>query len=129
MALVGFSQGTMMALHVGLRREKQLAGIVGYSGKLAGPEHLAPQIKSRPAVLLAHGRQDDVIPVGAMHEAVSALKAVNVAVDSHIADDIGHGIDGLGLGLGLGFFAEMLAEFCIKPVNCVILIPESSLST
>jgi phospholipase/carboxylesterase len=35
LALVGFSQGTMMALHVGPRRERQIAGIVGYSGMLA----------------------------------------------------------------------------------------------
>src|SRR5882672_8372854 len=38
--LVGFSQGTMMALHVGLRRTKQLAGIVGFSGALAGDDEV-----------------------------------------------------------------------------------------
>ena len=54
-ALVGFSQGTMMALHVGLRRAKPLAGIVGFSGMLAGPDVLKDEIKSRPPVLLAHG--------------------------------------------------------------------------
>ena len=54
-ALVGFSQGTMMALHVGLRRAKPLAGIVGFSGMLAGPDVLKDEIKSRPPVLLTHG--------------------------------------------------------------------------
>ena len=60
--LVGFSQGTMMALHVGLRRAKPLAGIIGFSGMLAGPEVLKDEIKSRPPVLLAHGDSDEMLP-------------------------------------------------------------------
>src|ERR1700683_2317047 len=62
LALVGFSQGTMMALHVGLRRAVAPAAIVGYSGLLVvppqgGPAALAAAIKSRPPVLLVHGDQ------------------------------------------------------------------------
>lgn len=53
--LIGFSQGTMMSLHTGLRRERPLAGILGFSGMLAGPDLLADEIKSRPPVLLTHG--------------------------------------------------------------------------
>ena len=60
--LVGFSQGTMMALHVGLRRAKQLAGIVGFSGMLAAPDALGAEIKSRPPVLLLHGDSDEMLP-------------------------------------------------------------------
>ena len=55
LALVGFSQGTMMCLYVGLRRELQIVGIIGYSGALVGEELLAAEIKSRPPVLLVHG--------------------------------------------------------------------------
>ena len=72
LVLVGFSQGTMMALHVGLRRAAAPAGIVGYSGLLAGPEHLA-EIKVRPPILLIHGEADDLIPVEALHIAREPL--------------------------------------------------------
>src|SRR5262245_53084207 len=57
LALVGFSQGTMMALHVGLRRPSAPIAIVGYSGLLslppdANPEKIAAEVTSRPPVLL-----------------------------------------------------------------------------
>lgn len=107
LALVGFSQGTMMALHVGPRRAKTLAGIVGYSGKLAGPEHL-DEVASQPPVLLVHGSADDVIPVGALSEAETALKGADLTVQSHIAPGLGHGIDEQGLALGGQFLKEKL---------------------
>src|SRR5205823_8095247 len=71
LALVGFSQGTMMAHHVGLRRAVAPAAIVGYSGMLvfaseAAPEALAAEIRSRPPVLLIHGDRDDLIPPQAL---------------------------------------------------------------
>lgn len=99
-ALVGFSQGTMMALHVGLRRAKPLAAIVGYSGKLAGPEHLKAEIKSKPPVLLVHGSSDDVLPVSNIDEAEKALKESGVKTVTHISPGLGHGIDMKGLELG-----------------------------
>src|SRR3954471_20433292 len=83
LALVGFSQGTMMALHVGLRRPQAPAGIVGYSGLLAGPEHLS-ETKVRPPILLVHGEADDLIPVGALHMAREHLANGNVPVEWHI---------------------------------------------
>ena len=108
LALVGFSQGTMMALHVGLRRQKQLAGIIGYSGKLAGPEKLAGEIVTKPPVLLVHGAVDDVIPVAALDEAKTALEANQVSVQSHISPGTGHGIDADGLRLGGEFLRSAL---------------------
>ena len=98
--LVGFSQGTMMALHVGLRRAKSPAAIVGYSGKLAGPEHLAKDIAVKPPVLLVHGDMDDEIPVAALSEAETALRDAGVEVKSHISKGVGHGIDMDVLRLG-----------------------------
>jgi phospholipase/carboxylesterase len=99
MALVGFSQGTMMALHVGLRRPRPMAGIVGFSGLVAGPEHLAADIVSRPPVLLVHGDRDDVIPVEALAEARSVLGGVEVPVEWHVSPGLPHGIDESGLDL------------------------------
>jgi phospholipase/carboxylesterase len=109
MALVGFSQGTMMSLHVGLRRERAPAAILGYSGALGGPEHLEGQIRVRPPVMLIHGDRDEVIPVEALHVATGALGAVDVNVQWHISQGIGHGIDGAGLALGGEFLRTAFA--------------------
>ncbi len=100
LALVGFSQGTMMALHVAPRRAKQLACVLGYSGALAAPHKLVDESKSKPPVMLIHGESDDVIPFPAMFEAVGALEALGLEVEKHISKNTPHGIapDGLQKG-------------------------------
>jgi phospholipase/carboxylesterase len=110
LALVGFSQGTMMALHVGLRRKRQIAGIVGYSGLLSGAEHLAEELRHRPPVLLVHGDADPVIPVMALSAARHALAEAGIAVDAHIHPGLQHGIDQQGLALGAQFLRRVLAN-------------------
>ena len=93
LALVGFSQGTMMALHVGLRRPKAPAGIVGFSGMLVGPEHLEPQ-PAPPPVLLTHGSDDQVIPADAMFMTAEGLAEAGVPAQWHLSVGVAHGIDG-----------------------------------
>ena len=95
--LVGFSQGTMMALQAGLRLPEAPAAIVGFSGHLAGAERLPAEIKVKPPVLLIHGSADDVIPYQATHLARSALAAAGVPVQWQIRPGLGHGIDPEGL--------------------------------
>lgn len=80
LALVGFSQGTMMALHVGLRRPRAVAAVVGYSGMLTGAAELAHRDFAKPPVLLVHGSADPVVPVAALHIAESELKRLGVPV-------------------------------------------------
>ena len=96
LALVGFSQGTIMALHVGLRRRNEMAGIVGFSGALAAPDKLNEEIKSRPPVLLIHGTHDEVVPAGATVQAEQALEAAGVTVATQLRPRLGHGIDEQG---------------------------------
>lgn len=108
--LIGFSQGAMMALHVGLRREKRIAGIISYSGMLAGEELLAAEIKSRPPVLLTHGDADPVLPVAAVSQAAAALKAAGVPVEAHVRPGLGHGIDDECIALGRGFIKGLFGE-------------------
>jgi phospholipase/carboxylesterase len=113
LALVGFSQGTMMALHVGLRRKTPPAAIVGYSGLLVteeggDPEAFAAQIISKPPVLLIHGDQDDLIPAAALFHAAQALSAMDVPVEWHLSPGVGHGIDQEGLRHGGEFLARRL---------------------
>ena len=109
-ALIGFSQGTMMSLHVGPRREKQLAGILGYSGALANPRMLIDEIKSRPPVRLIHGDSDEVLPVSILSTAVQGLEAANLPVISHIRPGLGHGIDEEGIRLGVEFLESIFSS-------------------
>jgi phospholipase/carboxylesterase len=113
LALVGFSQGTMMALHVGLRRAQPPAAIVGYSGIFVLPEGSEPDtvaadICVRPPVLLVHGSDDDLIPVQALFMATQALAALDVPAEWHLSAGIGHGIDEEGLRHGGEFLARRL---------------------
>ncbi|MFP4239271.1 alpha/beta hydrolase [Rhodosalinus sp.] len=108
-ALVGFSQGTMMALHVAPRREDAVAGVVGFSGRLLAPEVLADEVRVRPPVLLVHGDADDVVPVQSLPEAAEALqKAGWEEVYAHIMKGTGHGIAPDGLSVALAFLRDRL---------------------
>jgi phospholipase/carboxylesterase len=100
LVLVGFSQGTIMALHVALRRQTAPAAIVGYSGALVGLDHL-DEITVRPPVTLIHGDLDDVVPFAMMAISEQALVQAGVPVTTHVARGLGHGIDPDGLAIGL----------------------------
>jgi len=106
--LIGFSQGTVMSLYVGLRRQRPVTAIIGYSGMLLGAELLADEIRSRPPVLLVHGEADEVIPIPLLEVAKKGLEAVGVSVESHIRPGLGHGIDQEGIQLGMQFVARQL---------------------
>jgi phospholipase/carboxylesterase len=108
LGLVGFSQGTMMALAVGLKRNPPPAAIVGYSGALATFEML-PAPGQAPAILLIHGDMDEMIPVDAMFIAREQLAQAGLPVEWHVAQGIGHGIDGEGLRLGGAFLKQAFA--------------------
>jgi phospholipase/carboxylesterase len=108
LALVGFSQGTMMALHVGLGRAAPPAAIVGYSGVLMALPRAAGA-QDFPPVLLVHGKQDEVIPSQALTITRQMLETAGVPVEAHLREGLGHGIDEEGLRLGAGFLARHLA--------------------
>jgi phospholipase/carboxylesterase len=108
LAVVGFSQGTMMALHAGPRRARTLAGIVGYSGMLADPEALAAEVRTRPPVLLVHGDADPTLPVAALYQAKAVLEPLGFEVATHVSPGLGHGIDEAGLRLGGEFLVRRL---------------------
>jgi phospholipase/carboxylesterase len=105
--LFGFSQGTMMSLHVGPRREDELAGIVGFSGRILAPELLADEVTSKPPILLVHGDMDDVVPVQSLPEAAEALQGAGFTeVFAHIMKGTGHGIAPDGLSVALAFIRD-----------------------
>ncbi|MDG1728107.1 MAG: alpha/beta fold hydrolase [Emcibacteraceae bacterium] len=107
LVLVGFSQGTMMSLHVGLRRKSNIGGIVGFSGAMTLPDNWEDEITSKPPVVLIHGDMDNVVPVGLMKEAFIALQGIDVPVDNHISPGVMHSIGPDGLQKALEFLGKL----------------------
>lgn len=107
--LFGFSQGSMMALHVAPRREDAVAGVVAFSGRLLQPELLPAEVVQRPPVLLVHGDADDVVPVQSMAESAEALQAAGWSdLYAHVMKGTGHGIAPDGLSVALAFMRDKL---------------------
>ncbi|MBI6629908.1 alpha/beta hydrolase [Pontibaca salina] len=107
--LFGFSQGTMMALHVAPRREDEVAGILAFSGRLLAPELLTDEVVGRPPVLLVHGDADDVVPPQSMSQAAEALQQAGWKdVYAHVMKGTGHGIAPDGLSVALAFMRDKL---------------------
>lgn len=107
-ALLGFSQGTMMALHCGLRWHTPFAGIVGFSGMLAGSDILADEITAKPPVLLIHGDQDQILNVEFLSIASETLVQNKVPTDTLICPGLAHGIDNQGLLTATQFLQKKL---------------------
>ena len=110
LALVGFSQGTMMSLYVSLRRDQAVAGVLGFSGTLIAPELLPSEVRSRPRMLLIHGTDDPLVPYSSLATAEAALKAADVPVETVTCFGVQHSIDELGLRRGGLFLQEVLNE-------------------
>ena len=106
-ALIGFSQGSMMSLHAAPRRAEPIAGVVGISGALFGAELLAAEIQSRPPICLIHGTHDEVVPFVAMGAAETTLRAANVNVEAHARPRLGHGIDEEGIDIAATFLRRV----------------------
>jgi phospholipase/carboxylesterase len=109
LALVGFSQGTMMALHVGLRRARALAGLIGFSGMLTGASKLKAEAKSSPPILLIHGSEDDMIPASALFQAGQGLAEAELGAQWHISHGVPHAIGPDGLEMGGAFLKAAFA--------------------
>lgn len=108
LVLVGFSQGTMMSLFTAPRRERAVAGIVGYSGRMEAPARMADEIRSKPPVVMVHGDSDELLAVSEMETAASTLQACGVDIETHVRPGLGHGIDEEGIRIGLGFVKKVL---------------------
>ncbi len=109
LALVGFSQGTMMSLFTAPRREQACAGIMAYSGRMEGGAELAAEIRSRPPVMMVHGDQDELLPVTSMTDAAAQLRDNEIEVETHVRPGLGHGIDEAGVQIGMSFLGQALA--------------------
>ena len=106
LALVGFSQGAMMSMHIAPRRDTAIAGVTAISGRLLVPELLAEQAKVKPPILLVHGDQDPVVPFADMGKAGEALTQAGFTVYGHVMQGTGHGIAPDGLGVAVSFLRD-----------------------
>ena len=110
--LIGFSQGAMMSLFVGLRREKPLAAIISYSGHVVGEPFLEKEIRSRPPILLTHGIEDPVLPFACLENAERVLTGLGLDVETHARPGLAHGIDDECIRLGGKFLTRT-----VRPVG------------
>lgn len=108
LGIIGFSQGTMMALQVLPRRAEPVGGIVGFSGRLMEAERLSEEVKSKPPVMLVHGDQDDVVPPASLEQAARALASLEFEVYAHMSQGTAHGIAPDGLEFAVQFLKEKL---------------------
>ena len=109
LALIGFSQGSMMSLHVAPRREEKIAGVVAFSGRLLAPETLQAEAKVKPPIMLIHGDADEVVAFDEMRKAAEALMQADFETYGHVMKGTGHGISPDGLGVALNFLRDRLA--------------------
>ncbi len=109
LALVGFSQGTLMALHLGLRRPVPPAAVLGYAGGLVGREHLAEDITCRPPVMLINGELDEMAPVYGMHVSIKALTEAGVVAAGQALPNLAHAVDADALVTGARFLLSAFA--------------------
>lgn len=106
--LVGFSQGAMTALHLGLRRETAPMAIVSFSGALIAPETLTAEIRCRPPVCIIHGAEDTLVPSLSANVATEVLKGAGVPAESHVLESLGHGIDDAALIAAAAFLKRVI---------------------
>jgi len=110
LSLVGFSQGTMMSLHVGLRRSAAMSSIVGFSGRLIREDTLSDDMKSKPPIYLIHGDQDPMVPYSDTINAAKILKDLDVDVQSHISPNTPHSIAQDGLEIAIKFLSSNFSQ-------------------
>lgn len=107
--LAGFSQGAMMALHVGTALDRQLAGIIAFSGAFVPADGFAEGDYAKPPVTLVHGELDQVVDPDLSRQAAAELSAAGFDVSLHISPTTAHGIAPDGLDVATRFLADRLA--------------------
>ena len=108
LALVGFSQGCMISIQVGLKKKEQINCIVGYSGKVINKKHLSGNIKSKPKIFLMHGENDTIVSPTSLLEAKEYLSNLGLKIKTKMFKDCEHKIPIEGSSLGLEFLKKNL---------------------
>ena len=108
LALVGFSQGCMISIQVGLKKKQKINCLIGYSGKIINQQHLSDNINSRPKIFLMHGSNDIIVPPTNLLEAKEYLKKHGLKIKTKLFKNCEHRIPVEGTSLGLEFLRKNL---------------------
>ena len=108
LALVGFSQGCMISIQVGLKKKEQINCLIGYSGKVINQKHLSNNINSKPKILLMHGANDTIVPPTHLLEAKEYLNNQGIKIKTKLFKNCEHRIPVEGSSLGLDFLRKNL---------------------
>ena len=108
--LVGFSQGTMVALNLTLTMNKEVRGVLGYSGGVILSKSGKIKINSQPKICLIHGKNDEVVPNRMMEATKIVLKDNSIDINTHLIDNLGHSINEEGLKIGQNFLVKYLLK-------------------
>ena len=108
LALVGFSQGCMISVQVGIKKKEQINCLIGYSGKVINQKHLSDNINSKPKMFLMHGENDTIVSPTYLLEAKEYLKKQGINAKIKMFKKCEHRIPVEGSSLGLGFLKKNL---------------------
>ena len=108
LALVGFSQGCMISVQVGIKKKEQINCLIGYSGKVINQKHLSDNINSKPKMFLMHGENDTIVSPTHLLEAKEYLKKQGINAKIKMFKKCEHRIPVEGSSLGLGFLKKNL---------------------
>ena len=108
LALVGFSQGTMVSIQVALKKKEQINCLIGYSGKIINEKHLSKNINYRPKIFLMHGDKDSLVLPSHLLEAKEILSNYGIKIKTKLFKDCEHKISVEGMSLGLNFLRKNL---------------------
>ena len=108
LALVGFSQGCMMSLQVGLKKKEKINCLIGYSGKIINQKHLSKNIISKPKIFLMHGENDTIVSPTYLLEAKEYLNNQGIKIKTKLFKNCEHRIPVEGSSLGLTFLTKNL---------------------
>ena len=108
MSLVGFSQGCMISIQVGLKKKEQINSLIGYSGKVINQKHLSNNINSKPKIFLMHGDKDDIVSPSFLLEAKEFLAGYDIKIRTKLFKNCQHSISVKGSSLGLEYLRKNL---------------------
>jgi len=107
-ALLGFSQGSILSIHTALRRKTTLAGVLAYSGMIIAPQTLKTELQSKTPICMVHGTFDFVVPFAQFNSSVEALETYHIPHEAHPINGLAHGIDPQGINIGVNFLKKQL---------------------
>jgi phospholipase/carboxylesterase len=109
LAIVGFSQGGMMALEM-LFALPDIGGIICYSGGFFPPTSVTSLPSSHSQVLLVHGDSDTIVPYDFFLDAQAHLRKLGLSPQTLTCPGLGHSIDEEGLKIGGKFLENLFSQ-------------------